>query len=188
MKFTSLLIILFFLVSCDKPNEAVTGKTIEINTVLKTPDILSEVLDFKQLTNFELPLPDQTMADQADLEFINEALPESVRKLNGKTFIIKGFMIPLQYTKDEKVASFLLAPDQGACCLGKAPALNGIIYCSTSTPYPDLRDILLEVKGKLSTTAEFNKTDNTVYVYKMKVDGIKELKLMPPPKGPGLSF
>lgn len=184
MKIFFTVLTFLLLVSC--------SENIEPREVKKTasPEQSREYLTVefkKQLASFDLPLPDKTMADQEDLKFITEALPEEVQKMNKRKIIIKGFMIPLKFTKDEKIESFLLAPDQGACCFGKSPELNEVIYCTSPIAYADLRDILLEVKGTLSTVPAYNETDKTVYLYQMKVESIKELKAMPPP-GPSLSF
>lgn len=187
MKALSLLLIMFLLHSCSKQD-----LPLQISKKIKKPteeiDSKTHSIDFKILSNFELPIPDPAMADQKDLKFISEALPEKVSTLNNQRIKIKGFMIPLKFDKDEKIISFSFTADQGACCQGKIPALNEVIYCTSDKPSPDLRDTLLEITGTFKATPQINKADQNIYLYSMKVHSIKELKLMPPTKGPDISF
>lgn len=145
-------------------------------------------VDFKTLSNFELPIADPTMADQEDLKFISEDLPKEVSKLNNRKVQLKGFMIPIKFNKEEKIVSFSFTADQDACCQGKIPALNEIIYCTSETAYPDLRDTLLEVTGTFKIDPQLNESNGSMTLYTMSIDSIKELKLMPPVKGPDISF
>ena len=158
------------------------------STKIKTAEQTPIEIEFKTLANFDLPIPDPTMADRGDIKFISDALPKEVSELNNKKVTIKGFMLPLEYTKEERIKTFLLTPDQGACCFGKVPSLNGVIFCTSTTAYPDLRDTLLEVTGILTTEPSYNKKDEAVYLYIINIEAIKELKAMPPIQGPGLSF
>lgn len=183
----TLLSVILLLVSCSeqKPYVEIQKEVKESAKVLES-SIAS--VDFKTLSNFELPIPDPAMADQKDLKFISEALPKAVSELNNRKIKIKGFMVPLKFNKEEKIISFSFTADQGACCQGKTPALNEIIYCISEKAYPDLRDTLLEINGTFEASAKINKTDNSISLYSMKIDSIKELKLMPPTKGPDISF
>ena len=185
MRFFAAILLCLSLFSCSKESiETESTHSISVQRV-NAPAI---EVDFKTLASFELPIADPVMADKEDLKFISEALPENVRQLNNKSVKIKGFMLPLEYTKEEKIITFLLMPDQGACCFGKIPPLNGVIFCRSKKAYPDLRDTLLELTGTLTTEPSYNEEDKAVYLYTMKIDSIKELKLMPPLSGPEFSF
>lgn len=185
MKFVAAVLISLMLFACDRDNSA-TSNPSEKNeqSAAHEPPVS---IEFKLLSNFELPIADPVMAGQDDLKFIREALPKQVIDLNNKKVKIKGFMLPLVFTKEEKIITFLLTPNQAACCFGKVPALNEVIFCDSSKAYPDLRDTLLEITGIITTEPTFNEKDMAVYLYKLNIESIKELKAMPPP-GPGLSF
>ena len=186
MKILAAVTFCLILLSCSQDKKG-NEPSIE-STEVKTADQPPIEIEFKTLANFELPIPDPTMAEREDIKFISEALPKEVSELNSKKVTIKGFMLPLEYTKEEKIKTFLLTPDQGACCFGKVPTLNGVIFCNAKTAYPDLRDSLLEITGILTTEPSYNKKDEAVYLYIMNIEAIKELKAMPPIQGPGLSF
>ena len=72
-------------------------------------------VEFKLLTDYDLPLADQKFAEKSDLESIKNGIPVSVRRLNKQFIKIKGFMVPLELNEDNKVSAFLLAPDQTSC-------------------------------------------------------------------------
>ena len=175
-----------FLVSCNQEKDKALHSQENENTV--NPAAKPVAVEFKTLSNFELPIPDPGLAEKQDIKFILEALPKDVLQLHNKKVTIQGFMMPLVFNKEERIVTFLLTQDQGACCFGKVPDLNDFIFCTSKTAYPDLRDVLLEVNGTLKTKPSFNGKDEAVYLYTMKIESIKELKVMPPFQRPGISF
>ena len=188
MKNVLSLFLVLFIIACEQ-NE-IQQEAVETAIPVKTVPAKSEAVsvDFKTLSNFELPIADPTMADQEDLKFISDALPVTVSTLQNQQIKIKGFMVPLKFNKEEKIISFMFTADQGACCQGKIPALNEVIYCSTEKAYPDLRDTYIEVSGKFLIKPELDKSNDSVSLYTMEIDSIKELQLKTPAKDPGLSF
>ena len=143
---------------------------------------------FKLLTDYDLPLADQTIAEEQDLKELNNAIPPEVKKLNNKKIRIKGFMIPLALNEDNLISVFLFAPDQSSCCFGNIPNLNGFIYCTSKKGLPNLKDILLKVSGTFKSIPEFNVFEEAVYLYTMKVENYEEMSLKIPATSPGFDF
>ena len=52
--------------------------------------------------------------------------PDAVRKMDGQTVQIEGYMIPLKF-EDGKVKSFFLSRYMMGCCFGVLPKANEII-------------------------------------------------------------
>jgi hypothetical protein len=76
-------------------------------------------------------------------------IPENVKKLNGRTIELTGFMMPINYTK--KMTRFLLLQSLLGCCFGQTPQPNHIIIVNmegdkTVEFYPDP----VKITGKFS--------------------------------------
>lgn len=142
-------------------------------------------VQFKTLTNFELPIEVAYFAEKEQLEEVKKAIPKEIKILDGKKVKIKGFMIPVVYNKDYKVTSFVFAPDQTSCCFGKVPKLNGFIFSSNDKGVDNFKDMLIEVTGTLTTEPKFYKDQECVLIYKLKVESVKKLQLNGPSKGIG---
>ncbi|MCM8527895.1 MAG: DUF3299 domain-containing protein [Lentisphaeraceae bacterium] len=180
--------VLLLCISCaEKPDVQLTKDAPEKSVSTQNQEEALAV-DFKLLSNFELPIADPVMAEQEDIKFIRDALPKKVIDLNKKKVSIKGFMLPLQFNKEENIITFLLCIDKSACCFGKVPALNEVIYCRSTKGFPDMRDSVLEVTGILTTEPSYDKKDEAVYLYIMDVDSIEERSPFSPAAGSGLSF
>jgi hypothetical protein len=145
-------------------------------------------VEFKLLTDYDLPLADQTIAEKQDLKELNNAIPPEVKKLNNKRILIKGFMVPLALNEDNLISTFLFAPDQNSCCFGNIPNLNGFIYCTSKVGIPNLKDILLKIDGNFKSIPEYNVFDEAVYLYTMKVESYEEMSLKIPATSPGFDF
>ena len=82
-------------------------------------------LNFKNLAGFKYEYPyEEPKGKPWELkEQFDKRVPEHIRKLNGQNISIKGFMLPVE-TKKDRVLTFLLMPDQQACCFGRVPEPN----------------------------------------------------------------
>lgn len=56
------------------------------------------------------------------------AIPDDVRRLNGATLRLKGFMIPME--EAEKISQFALVPSLFSCCFGRPPGIQHVIMVS----------------------------------------------------------
>ena len=168
------------------PADTVSLDPLEKLEIKNSADVAE--VNFKLLTDFDLPLEDQKFAEETDLKSLREAMPAAVKRLNKKIIRIKGFMVPLALNEDNKVSSFLFAPDQYSCCFGRIPDLNGFIYCTSEKGLPNLKDINIELTGYFKSEPEYNVFDEAVYLYTMKAHDFKELSLKIPLKGKGPDF
>lgn len=83
-------------------------------------------------------------------EYDKEAIPDLVKSLNDQKVAVTGFMLPIDFDGG-KVNSFLLLPNQMACCFGMTPKENQFIQVdmigNETTKY--IPDLPLTVVGKL---------------------------------------
>jgi hypothetical protein len=54
-----------------------------------------------------------------------KGMPEPVKKMDGKTVLMTGFMLPIDEV--ENIKEFLLVQSLWSCCYGQPPDINGIV-------------------------------------------------------------
>ncbi len=54
-----------------------------------------------------------------------KGMPEPVKKMDGKTVLMTGFMLPIDEV--ENIKEFLLVQSMWSCCFGQPPDINGIV-------------------------------------------------------------
>jgi hypothetical protein len=127
----------------------------------------SEEKEFASINWDELEEDDEKMINK--IQSILDNAP-SDEKWNGIKIDIKGYLSPLDYSKDG-IYEFFLVPYFGACIHSPPPPANQIIYVKPDKPVPTyyFSDIV-RVKGTLSVTK--NKKDIGVSGYTLKMDSI----------------
>ena len=104
-----------------------------------------------------------------------QGMPKSVKKLDGKQFVMAGFMLPIDEV--ENIKSFYLVESLWSCCFGMPPDVNGLVR--------------VEVKAKdgiayhydpilVVGTFELKKTmdeDYVVCIYTLEADKVTVLDL-----------
>ncbi len=94
------------------------------------------------------------------------AIPEDVKKLDGKWVEISGFMLPIN--EINKMSNFIILQSLWGCCFGQAPAVNHVIV-TTMVPgrtvefYPDP----VKVIGKFSV-GETREKGYLVSIYRLE--------------------
>lgn len=73
--------------------------------------------------------------DLATLDYKNGTAPDELKKLEGTTVKIPGFIVPLT-DSFESFDSFLIVPDPMACIHAPAPPPNQILFVQTKKPIP----------------------------------------------------
>jgi hypothetical protein len=94
------------------------------------------------------------------------AIPEAVRKLNGKWVEITGMMLPINET--QHISRFIILQSLWGCCFGQAPAANHIIVVTMEPGgevdfYPDP----IKVVGKFSV-AETREEGYLISLYQLE--------------------
>ncbi len=82
--------------------------------------------EFETLASFSFYTPVNAITNRADLDKVAQQIPEAIRKLDGKTVRIRGFMMPTKETAG-KATEFLITRSQPSCCFSGAAVLNEFV-------------------------------------------------------------
>jgi hypothetical protein len=105
----------------------------------------------------------------SNYDYDREQIPDLIKSLDRQKVAITGFMLPIDFNGG-KIKSFLLLPNQMACCFGMTPKENQFIQVDmigneTAKYMPDLP---ITVVGKL----EVGKKLLVNSVYRIEADGV----------------
>ncbi len=101
-------------------------------------------------------------------------IPDFVKKLDGVSVAVVGFMIPLDTDDaDQKATSFILARTQASCCYGITPKMNEWMFVEMEKGKTAevMMDIPITVFGTLSV-GEQKKEDTGWSLYRMVSDKV----------------
>ena len=146
------------------------------------PTNVIKELTFKNLAGFKYDYPyEEPKGKPWELkEQFDKRVPEHVRKLDGRHVTIQGFMLPVE-TKKDKVLTFLLMPDQAACCFGRVPEPNEwiVVDMKHNGGGPILMDLLVEMDGDLEVAEKWEDGFFTG-IYHMAANKVEKAKVQPP--------
>ena len=127
-------------------------KSTDLDKVTPETDGKVKELNFKNLAGFKYEYPyEEPKGKPWELKAqFDKRVPEHIRKLTGRRIHLKGFMLPVETQKD-RVTTFLLMPDQQACCFGRVPEPNEwvVVDMVPKEGGPILMDQLVQIEGKL---------------------------------------
>ena len=133
-------------------------------------------LTFKNLAGFKYEYPyEEPKGKPWELkEQFDKRVPEHIRKLNGSNILLKGFMLPVE-TKKDRVTTFLLMPDQQACCFGRVPEPNEwvVVDMLPKDGGPILMDQLVEIDGQLEVQEKWE-DGFFVGIYHVEANAVKK--------------
>jgi len=120
------------------------------------------------------PEPDGTAKEPDDIPVdapIEIGFPDAVRKMDGQTVRIEGYMIPLKFD-DGKVKSFFLSRYMMGCCFGVLPKANEIIEVEMADGKGAFYDAYMPfvTTGKLEIVEEGTDDDYMQSVFRMTAD------------------
>jgi|SRR5579859_167920 len=97
-------------------------------------------------------------------------IPDFIKKLDGKSIEMVGFMMPLSQVKN--ITEFLLVPSLWGCCYGQPPAVNHIVVVrmppgQTTKFFNDV----IRIRGKFSV-GETKQDGYLVSLYVLTVEHI----------------
>ena len=111
------------------------------------------------------PSPLITWPMLKEMNYETGNMPDNIKKLNGQTIRIGGFIVPLEMDEyADEVKEFLLVPDPLACIHVPPPPPNQIIYVVMNQKIPvnmDYRGV--EIEGIL----RFVKSDDGIHGFDM---------------------
>lgn len=102
-----------------------------------------------------------------------DQIPASVRQLNGRTVVIRGFMVPTIFENDG-VLSFILVKDQMLCCFGVMPKMNEWIDVRMAEGHRAdfFSDRPVTVMGRLEVGEEYEE-HVVLSVYRLEATSVK---------------
>ncbi|MDA0836940.1 MAG: DUF3299 domain-containing protein [Planctomycetota bacterium] len=109
----------------------------------------------------------------SETESIDDAIPESIKNLDGKPIVIQGYMMPI-VTREGRAQEFLLMRSMKSCCYGKPPKLNEIIYVKMEGAGADYQhERLTIVYGEIEVGEKLQGQKLAKTLYRMKGIGVK---------------
>lgn len=99
---------------------------------------------------FTPPFPNPRASASEHAAAIAAAIPQEVRRLDGRRVVITGFMLPVKMEKG-LVTEFLLMRDATACCFGTMPDMNEwVIVRMAGEGVRSLMEIPVRIHGILA--------------------------------------
>jgi hypothetical protein len=130
---------------------------------------------FRFLSKFDYDpflIMDATPEEYAKLP---QQIPEDVRALNGRKVQIGGFMVPVEFAKDN-IRTFLLVKNRMMCCFGAAVSMNDWVYVTMKEDRKAEfhQDVLVKVSGVLEV-GEKIEDGMVMSIYRLTGDSIEYL-------------
>lgn len=145
----------------------------DLEALLNPPEYIVQVVDGSMEDQIGSALESTMNADSQIDEVYEQALISTaiIESMNGKNIRIPGFVVPVEFTKEQKISSFFLVPYFGACIHMPPPPPNQIIYIKSEQGIvlEDLYDAVW-VSGQLS--AELFEDQIATSAYTMKLDSL----------------
>ena len=103
-----------------------------------------------------------------------DPIPARIKKMTGKKYAIRGFMIPFK-VDGEEVTEFLLVRNQFACCFGVVPKMNEWLHVKMEQgkKAPYAVDVPITVYGKLEAS-ELIEKGVVMSLYRMEASEVEE--------------
>jgi hypothetical protein len=123
---------------------------------------------------YDTPDIDEEIDPKLRLKKKKFPIPEFIKKLDGQSIAVVGFMIPLDTDdKQEKALSFILARSQATCCYGIVPKMNEwmFVQMAKGSSADAIMDIPVTVFGTFSVGEE-KKTNTGWSLYRMVSDKV----------------
>lgn len=82
-------------------------------------------------------------------------IPRAIAKLDGRTVMLKGFMLAVTMD-DDRVKEFMLMKNQLLCCYGVTPKMNEWVYVTCRANADYVKDVPVTVYGRLRVGEQFD--------------------------------
>lgn len=103
-----------------------------------------------------------------------KGMPKSVKELDGKKFVMAGFMLPIDEVEDIK--EFLLVQSLWSCCYGQPPDINGIVrVVMKGDARIDYQFDPIKVMGQFKVEATFE-DGYCVDIFQLEADSVDVIK------------
>lgn len=129
---------------------------------------------FKPVT-FELLASFPFEVDSQGRITTGEVLPEEIKKLDGQSVAVSGYLIPLTF-EGEQVARAVLVRNQLLCCYGQAPAPNEWIYIEARPPIEAVTEVPVTLYGWLEAAPDYEE-GQFISLYRMGVSAMAKASM-----------
>lgn len=126
-----------------------------VDAPLPEPDAKGRLpIGFDRLSGFDYePAPTEPAPAQR-----LDGIPESIRKLDGKRVVLRGFMLPLSSLDGRTATQFLILRSPSACCFGVMPRPNEWLVADASKrPQATRMDEPVDFTGTLRVGAKYER-------------------------------
>jgi len=132
--------------------------------------------DFETLASYTFNVPDITATNHPTVGQAEKQIPASIKKLDGKTVRIRGFMMPVKELQG-KTTEFLITRSQPSCCFSGATEITEFVTVKApGKGFDTMMDDPVSIQGTLHVGAL---TDSGFIVGLYALDAEK---LIPPGK------
>ena len=141
----------------------------DLEALLSPPESLNNIEDGSE----EDMIASQVMGsiEQANDSRYQQALSSTrvIDKLDGELIRLPGFVVPLEFNKDQKVTQFFLVPYFGACIHVPPPPPNQIVFVEYKEGFKlESLNQPVWVSGVLNTKLVQNQTATAAYAIKVE--------------------
>ncbi|MDX1952032.1 MAG: DUF3299 domain-containing protein [Verrucomicrobiota bacterium] len=153
------------LLAVTTPVPATTNRTNYLSAPLQLRDGYF-IVGFERLAAYPFEVPTENGPSTNANEAVTRQIPEPIRKLDGKSVAVRGFMLPLK-VEGGLVTELLLMRDQSLCCYGAQPKMNEWISVKMEKQgVKAVMDEPITITGKLQV-GEMRDNGWLVAIYKM---------------------
>jgi hypothetical protein len=132
--------------------------------------------DFETLASYTFNVPDMTATNHISVSQAEKQIPATIKKLDGKTVRIRGFMMPVKELQG-KTTEFLITRSQPSCCFSGATEITEFVTVKVpGAGFDTMMDDPITIQGTLHVGAV---TDSGFIVGLYQLDAEK---LIPPGK------
>ncbi len=109
--------------------------------------------DFETLASFTFNVPDMTATNHPSVSQAEKQIPAAIKKLDGKTVRIRGFMMPVKELQG-KTTEFLITRSQPSCCFSGATEITEFVTVKApGKGFDTMMDDAITIQGTLHVGA-----------------------------------
>jgi hypothetical protein len=109
--------------------------------------------DFETLASYAFAMPDRSATNHPSVSQAEKQIPAAIRKLDGKTVRIRGFMMPVKELQG-KTTEFMIMRGQPSCCFSGATEITEFVTVKApGKGFDTMMDDAITIQGTLHVGA-----------------------------------
>ncbi len=109
--------------------------------------------DFETLASYAFAVPDMSATNHPSVSQAEKQIPAAIKKLDGKTVRIRGFMMPVKELQG-KTTEFMIMRGQPSCCFSGATEINEFVTVKApGKGFDTMMDDAITIQGTLHVGA-----------------------------------